>query len=117
MKRCRIILSGLYLLMMVLLPHWHLVLEHHTAPAFPETTCNSHGHDHDAPPANDRNPLGDHEACGLCDLLLLTCESPQIDTTLYMASCPELIPEEPATFLSSFRRTLRRARAPPCMTV
>lgn len=116
MKPVRTILSGIYLLVMVLLPHLHLVFNSHGEPSVQETACCNHAHGSEEQPNDNDERSANHDSCALCQLLVLAADTPQSNASLQTAFTLTPVFEEPETAFSPSIRAPRPARAPPLVT-
>ncbi|MEA2067842.1 MAG: hypothetical protein U9P12_01460 [Verrucomicrobiota bacterium] len=107
-------ISTLYLLMMVLLPYFHLISDHHTQAD--THSCSSHQHEHPQE-QEQNNSHTSHDTCQLCQLLLLTIEQPvigiNVQSILTVIQAPVYPEDPPGLFIP--RSTY--ARDPPFKTV
>lgn len=114
MKWGQSILSGMYLLMMVLIPYLHLCYDGRGEPSVQALSCcGEHGHGSEKSPVERQRHSEDHESCSLCQLLVLAADAPEIGISLDAAFCLGMVFIAPESDLPSICDTLNRTRAPP----
>lgn len=111
-------MAGLYLLMMVLLPFLHLSSHAPENETVAQHHCCSQEHGQENHSGED-SEHGDtaHDSCSLCQLLVLSTDTPQTAIQLHVNF--SLLPtfEERELILFSAQPLMHQARAPPFMTV
>jgi len=113
MKIERTCAAGFYLLMMVLLPYVHLMVEHHAENPAHHTECASH----EAEPVPDNDTHHEADDCSLCQLLVLAAD--QIETYAPVEFAITWVPvvSEPVPTFPIIPSLPAQARAPPFMLV
>lgn len=113
MKLERTFAAGLYLLMMVLLPFLHLIVEHHAENTAGYTECASH----EAEPSPNTDTHHEADDCSLCQLLVLSAEQTEPYTPVEFAITLNSVFSEPVPTFPIIPSLTAQARAPPFMMV
>jgi hypothetical protein len=116
MKPLRAIFLLLCMLLMVVLPHAHM-LEHHAAPtAKCGHTCSSHHTPTDETPVDSPSAPYGHNSCKLCELLMMPADTPYVVMLARPLSRSVIMPQQHvATHIFLFS-PFTEARAPPAAT-
>lgn len=117
MKQSRVILALLYLLLMVLAPHWHLTLHAPGSSSISDHPPCSHTSGSDHSPAGKHSEEHDHDSCLLCRLMTTPADTPQVCTVIQSVFTVAPAFTEPKISFSPSVRITTKARAPPFATV
>lgn len=113
MRTARIFLSSLYLLLMVLLPHFHLLFcSHGKAPAQKHAAC-CHHQEEPQPEHDGTGHSSDHDSCQSCKLLVLSVEAPVVVASITGDSTVISVLPEPQSVHTSLIPFIAQARGPP----
>jgi len=113
MKIERMFTAGLYLLMMVMLPYVHLIVEHHAEHAAHHTECASHENE----PVPDNETHHEADDCSLCQLLVLAADQVNTYSPAEFAITLISVASEPVPSFPIIPSLSAQARAPPFMLV